>query len=97
MPTHLARSSSVIWYQPSVMKARVSVLCSDCPDAASPVMSSGIDRSATMLPPGTSRLPHMQIMASTHWPACMPLVFWSKARPQAMDAGWALAYMRATV
>ena len=26
MPTHFARSSSVIWYQPSVMNARVSVL-----------------------------------------------------------------------
>ena len=27
--------------------------------------------------------------------SCMPLAFWSNARPQAMDAGLAFAYMRA--
>ena len=48
-----------------------------------------------MLPPGMSMLPVMAMSAITQWAICWPLAFWSVARPQAMDAGLALAYMRA--
>ena len=42
----------------------------------------------TVRPPGTSRLPVMAAMSSMAWPAWMPFVCWSVARPQAMLPGW---------
>ena len=42
-------------------------------------------------------MPVMAMRASTQWAAWLPFWFWSKARPQAMEAGLALAYMRAAL
>ena len=40
-------------------------------------------------------LPVIASSANTQWPACTPLDFWSMARPQAICAGFDVAYTRA--
>ena len=59
---------------------------------ASPASATGAAATSAMIcPPGTSTLPVMAMSATMHWPAWLPFWFWSRARPQAMVAGLAVA------
>lgn len=78
----------------SVEPSTAAASAAACASASSSTPGAG-SISAMIWPPGTSMLPQMAISASTQWAAWLPFWFWSNARPQAMDAGFAAAYRRA--